>query len=255
MKLASLKNGSRDGKLVVVSRDLTRSTDASFLVPTLQAALDDWPRISPHLLTLAESLETGAVPSDRFHEHDALSPLPRAYGRLTRSGGDDAFRWLASDAFLPPRDPLPISATGTSLRCALAAITGDIAAVPDTAVAAAAVRLLVLVASAAGEEGSAASLSPVAVTPDELAPLDSRDETVLILSLNGHPEATIAVPTNTAPTDLALAAGARALCAGTLVDGGGVTIEARSGDVFRCEMRDGGGHSIFGAIEQVAQAA
>ncbi len=49
MKLATLKNGTRDGRLAVVSRDLTRYTDASFLVPTLQAALDDWQRISPHL--------------------------------------------------------------------------------------------------------------------------------------------------------------------------------------------------------------
>ena len=73
MKLATLKNGTRDGKLVVVSRDLTRFTDASFLVPTLQAALDDWRRLSPHLATLAESLETNAVPSARFHEHDAHS--------------------------------------------------------------------------------------------------------------------------------------------------------------------------------------
>ncbi len=66
-------------KLVIVSRDLTRYTDASFLVPTLQAALDDWQRISPHLAAFAESLEHGAVPSARFHEHDAHSPLPRAY--------------------------------------------------------------------------------------------------------------------------------------------------------------------------------
>ncbi len=79
MKLASLDDGTRDGRLVVVSRDLTRFTDAAFLVPTLQAALDDWRRIAPHLATLAESLEHGAVPSERFHEHDALSPLPRAY--------------------------------------------------------------------------------------------------------------------------------------------------------------------------------
>ena len=79
MKLATLKNGTRDGKLVVVSRDLTRFTDASFLAPTLQAALDDWRRIAPHLATLPESLETNAGPSERFHEHDAHSPLPRAY--------------------------------------------------------------------------------------------------------------------------------------------------------------------------------
>ena len=79
MKLASLKDGTRDGKLVVVSRDLTRYTDASFLVPTLQAALDDWARIAPHLEAMAESLDHGSVPSLRFHEHDAESPLPRAY--------------------------------------------------------------------------------------------------------------------------------------------------------------------------------
>ena len=67
MKLASLKNGTRDGRLVVVSKDLTRYTDASFLVPNLQAALDDWRRIAPHLEALAESLDHGSVPSERFH--------------------------------------------------------------------------------------------------------------------------------------------------------------------------------------------
>ena len=78
MKLATLKDGTRDGKLIVVSRDLTQYADASFLVRTLQAALDDWRRISPHLATIAESLENNALPSARFHEHDAHSPLPRA---------------------------------------------------------------------------------------------------------------------------------------------------------------------------------
>ncbi len=68
MKLASLNNGTRDGKLVLVSKDLTRFTDASFLAPTLQSALDDWARIAPHLAALGESLELGAVP---------IWPLPR----------------------------------------------------------------------------------------------------------------------------------------------------------------------------------
>ena len=63
MKLASMRNGRRDGRLAVVSRDLTRATDASFLAPTLQAALDDWERLGPHLAALAESLEHGSVPS------------------------------------------------------------------------------------------------------------------------------------------------------------------------------------------------
>ena len=79
MKLATLKNGTRDGRLVVVSRDLTRCTDASFLSPTLQAALDNWTKYVRHLENLAESLEHGSVPFERFHEHEAESPLPRAY--------------------------------------------------------------------------------------------------------------------------------------------------------------------------------
>ena len=78
MKLASLKQG-RDGRLVVVSRDLTRATDAFFIVPTLQAALDDWERYAPRLQDLSEQLQHGSVPSFRFHEHDCASPLPRAY--------------------------------------------------------------------------------------------------------------------------------------------------------------------------------
>src|ERR671916_1873198 len=78
MKLASLK-GTRDGRLVVVSDDLHWHTDASLIAPTLQAALDDWQQVEPELRGLAESLEHGSVPRERFHERDAASPLPRAY--------------------------------------------------------------------------------------------------------------------------------------------------------------------------------
>src|SRR3954466_14916021 len=78
MKLASLKHG-RDGRLVVVSNDLTRASDAFTIVPTLQAALDDWARYAPRLADLAEQVELGSVPSFRFHEHHCASPLPRAY--------------------------------------------------------------------------------------------------------------------------------------------------------------------------------
>ena len=54
MKLATLRNGSRDGRLVVVSKDLTRATDAARIAPTLQAALDDWEHMAPRLERLAE---------------------------------------------------------------------------------------------------------------------------------------------------------------------------------------------------------
>ena len=78
MKLASLKGG-RDGRLVVVSNDLAWFTEAHHIAPTLQAALDHWEGMEPALRALAESLELGAVPRERFHEHQAASPLPRAY--------------------------------------------------------------------------------------------------------------------------------------------------------------------------------
>ena len=131
MKLATLKDRrgrSRDGRLVVVSKDLTRSTDASRVAPNLQAALDDWAHTEPHLRLIAESLENHAVPDERFHEHDALSPLPRAYQWVDASGYlnhvelvrkarsaemTDDMRATplmyqgGSDSFLSPRDPIP----------------------------------------------------------------------------------------------------------------------------------------------------
>ena len=79
MKLATLKDSTRDGRLVVVSRDLTRCSEVGHIARTLQAALDDWEHVAPRLAAVAEGLETGAQPSMRFHEHDAASPLPRAY--------------------------------------------------------------------------------------------------------------------------------------------------------------------------------
>jgi len=79
MKLATLKDGTRDGKLVVVSRDLTRASEAFNIAKTLQQALDEWDRLAPKLGDLAEGLEHGAVPSFRFHEQECASPLPRAY--------------------------------------------------------------------------------------------------------------------------------------------------------------------------------
>src|SRR3546814_1435852 len=78
MKLASLKHG-RDGKLIVVSDDLAWYADAGHIAPTLQAALDDWARTEPALRNTATDLGHGAIPRERFHEHDAAAPLTRVY--------------------------------------------------------------------------------------------------------------------------------------------------------------------------------
>jgi len=130
MKLATIKDGSRDGYLVVVSRDLTRCVSAEMIAPTLQAALDDWPRLAHKLDGLAEQLEHGSVPFERFHERHCLSPLPRAYQwadgsayvnhvelvRKARGAEMPASFWTdplmyqgGSDAFLSPREPIRVA--------------------------------------------------------------------------------------------------------------------------------------------------
>ncbi|MFT6542683.1 MAG: fumarylacetoacetate (FAA) hydrolase, partial [Maricaulis maris] len=67
MKLATLKSDSRDGRLVVVSKDLAWCADARQVAPTLQAALDDWDRCEPELRALSEELERETIPRERFH--------------------------------------------------------------------------------------------------------------------------------------------------------------------------------------------
>ena len=78
MKLASLPQG-RDGRLIVVSKDLAWYADADHIVPTMQGLLDAWDRHAPRLEALAIELEHEAIPRKRFHEREAAAPLPRAF--------------------------------------------------------------------------------------------------------------------------------------------------------------------------------
>ena len=225
MKLASLKSG-RDGRLVVVSNDLAWFTDAGTVAPTLQAALDDWERCEPLLRALAQSVETGGVPRERFHEHAAASPLPRAYQwadgsayvnhvqLVRRARGaemPDSF-WTdplmyqgGSDGFLGPRDPIPLGdpAWGCDLEGEVAVITGDTPQGCSVEEARAAIRLVVLVNDVSlrnlipGELAKgfgffqskpASALSPVAVTPDALPGWDGlKLHGALEVELNGKP--------------------------------------------------------------------
>lgn len=240
MKLATLKNGSRDGKLVVVSRDLTRYTDASFLAPNLQAALDDWRRISPHIATLAESLELGSVPSWRFHEHDAHSPLPRVHQRL--GGGD---------VMVGPRDPieLPGKVRDAKVEASVAAIVTDVAMAATAEHAKDAVALIVLSADTVLDDGRAgtSALSPVAVTPDELG--DAWDGSVHLPLLAGT-RSVASTGWASFPGLIADAVATRPLSAGAMVRGGTETFVVSLGETVRVAMKDRSGHSIFGAIER-----
>ncbi|KPF72598.1 hypothetical protein IP69_01490 [Bosea sp. AAP35] len=259
MKLASLQHG-RDGRLVVVSQDLTRATDAFPIVPTLQAALDDWDRLAPRLADLAVSLDHGSVPSFRFHEHDCAAPLPRAYSRLVVSDTSVPVP-MRSDGTLGPREPIRAldESAGLVAQAGLAAIMGDLPAGASPAQALARIHLVMLSCTVRQQEQGgpeqALSFSPVAVTPDEIdaAWRDGRIDLPLLRQINQQPPQ----HGESAAADLAglvaKAARGQTLGAGTIVMAGVPMPPAqplRFGDTIRIEMKDRAGHSIFGAIEQ-----
>src|SRR5436305_1478826 len=218
MKLASLKRG-RDGQLLVVSRDLARATDASHVVPTLQAALDDWDAAAPRLQEIADALEAGRIAHLAFDPKKCAAPLPRAFQwadasayvnhvelvRKARGAEMPASFWTdplmyqgGSDAFLGPTDPIAVAeeASGIDFEAEVAVIVGDTPMMPSREEAIRAVRLLVLVNDVSlrnlipaelakgfgffhGKPSSA--FSPVAATPDELG--DTFDGAKVMLPL------------------------------------------------------------------------
>lgn len=260
MKLATLKNGSRDGQLVVVSRDLTHYTDASFLVPNLQAALDGWARIAPHLEAMAEGLEHGSLPSLRFHEHDAESPLPRAYQWAIAAAG--SVSQGASDAFSGPRDSIILAEGVTDLAVGggMAVVIDDVPMGASMEEARDAILLVMLVNDvSARQPGLPASFSPVAVTPDELGDAwnDGRMTLRLLTEVNGaSPSGEDAGTDVDFPAIIALAAKTRPLAAGSIIgapDERSGKLPLRPGDTIRIEVKDSSGHSVFGAIEQAVE--
>jgi fumarylacetoacetate (FAA) hydrolase len=226
MKLASLPGG-RDGRLAVVSRDLSRAMLAQGIAGTLQAALDDWARKKPALEALARELEAGRARPMPFNPAEALSPLPRAYHwvdgsayvnhvELVRKARGatmpDSF-WTdplvyqgGSDDFLPPQADAPFGSEdwGIDLEGEVAVITDDVPMGTDAARARERIQLVMLVndwslrnlipdelAKGFGfyQSKPATSFSPVAVTPDELGDAWSgaRLHLPLVVHVNGKP--------------------------------------------------------------------
>ena len=207
MKLGSLKEGGRDGTLIVVNRALTQAVKASGIAPTLQAALDDWSSTAPRLNALYEELNNGAA-KDAFalDMHALASPLPRAYEfvdgsaylphveRVRRARGaevpesfyTDPLMYQATSAgFLGPRDPVvvPSEDYGIDLEAEVVVITDDVPMAVTPAQAAAHIQLVGIVNDVSlrglipGELAKGfgflqskprSALSPVFVTPDEL---------------------------------------------------------------------------------------
>ncbi|MEL4180067.1 fumarylacetoacetate hydrolase family protein [Roseateles sp. PN1] len=207
MKLATYKDGSRDGQLVVVSRDLSQAHYANGIATRLQQVLDDWGFLSPQLEELSISLNHGKLRhAFNFDPKMCMAPLPRAYQwadgsaylnhvELVRKARgaevpesfylDPLMYQGGSDDFLGPCDPARFvsEAMGIDFEAEIAVITGDVAmgASPDQALDG--VRLLMLandwslrnlipaeLAKGFGffQSKPATAFSPVAVTPDEL---------------------------------------------------------------------------------------
>jgi len=209
MKLATLKNESRDGRLVVVSRDLTQCVAVPEIAPTLQAALDDWDACLPALLAAYDRLNSGQDGAARAFDQAAChSPLPRAYqwadgsaylnhvelvrrarnSQVPESFFTDPLMYQGgSDSFIGPRDPIVADSEdwGIDMEAEVAVVTGDVPMGASPAQAADAIRLLMLVndvslrglipaelAKGFGffQSKPASAFSPVTVTPDELGP-------------------------------------------------------------------------------------
>ena len=206
MKLASLKSG-RDGKLIVVSRDMSRAVSAETIAPTLQAALDDWSGKEAALEALYTQLNNGeCADAFDFEPGDCAAPLPRAYhwadgsayvthvelvrkargAELPESFWTDPLIYMgASDAFIGPRDDIEVESEewGIDFEAEVVVITDDVPAGTNPDLARDHIRLIGLVNDVSlrnlipAELGKQfgfyqskpwTSFTPVLATPDEL---------------------------------------------------------------------------------------
>lgn len=207
MKLATYKDGSRDGQLVVVSRDLATAHFATGIATRLQQALDDWNFVAPQLNDLYETLNAGkARHAFAFDAKQCMAPLPRAYQwadgsayinhvELVRAArgalvpeefyADPLMYQGGSDDFIGPCDDVlcPSEDLGIDFEAEIAVITGDVPMRSTPEQSLESVRLLMLandvslrnlipaeLAKGFGffQSKPATAFSPVAVTPDEL---------------------------------------------------------------------------------------
>jgi fumarylacetoacetate (FAA) hydrolase len=224
VKLATLKRGGRDGRLALVSRDLTRCLLVPGIAPTMQAALDDWEHVAPELEERALALELDSNGTQPFDPAQCAAPLPRAFHwvdgsayvnhvelvRKARGAEMPQSFWTdplvyqgGSDDLLGPRDEVPFGdeSWGIDLEAEVAVITDDVPMGTSAGDAASHIKLLMLVndwslrALIPGELAKgfgfyqskpATSFSPVAVTPDEIGPAwqDGRVHLPLISRIN-----------------------------------------------------------------------
>jgi fumarylacetoacetate (FAA) hydrolase len=225
VRLATLRDGTRDGRLLVVRRDGEAAAAAAGIAPTLQAALDRWDACEPALRALAADLDAGRVRGEPLDPRALAPPLPRAYEwvdgsaylnhvRLVRRArGAKPLESLETDPLVyqggsgvllaPTEDiPLPDPAWGLDLEGEVCVILGDVRQGTRAAEAARAIRLFCLandltfrnlvpgeLAKGFGffQSKPATAFSPFAATPDELGPAwrDGRVHLRLTVRWNG----------------------------------------------------------------------
>ena len=203
MKLATYSDGSRDGQLVVVSRDLRHAHYATHVAGRLQQVLDDWNFLSPQLQDIYDSLNSGRAPhAFAFEPQRCLAPLPRAYQCLQADAWlpeapTPQLRQAVSDPLYPAHAGLllPSERAQGDLAVGLAAVTGDLPPSASSDQALAGIRLLMLCSQLRWQGLDDAALaqpltafSPVALTPDELGDSwqDGRLQLTLQFSGNGR---------------------------------------------------------------------
>lgn len=285
MKLASYKDGSRDGQLVVVSRDLHLAVHANGIAGRLQAVLDDWNFLAPQLQDLSQTLNHGkARHAFPFDPAMCLAPLPRAPRRLCAAAYDrpadraadrsarPALSAGTADWALGPVQDLVIDPADGAVEPAVqwAVVTGDIAARSGADAALEGIRLVGLLADwtvrppdgapmpPASPTAVLTAWAPVLVTLDELDGAWQRGRLALQLELrrNGGRASRVATGEGMAVhmgTLLGAAARWRPLTAGTLLGSGPIApIDGPWGDGDRLQAQavTADGQSVFGAIDQ-----
>lgn len=293
MKLASLKQ-CRDGRLIIVSDDLSRYVEAGAIAPTMQAALDEWDTVAPELEALARDLESGSGQSSPFDEKAVAAPLPRAYqwadgsayvnhvalvrqargAELPESFWHDPLVYQGgSDAFLGPRDPIPLAdeSWGCDMEAEVVVVTGDVPQGVSPEEARGLIRLVGLVNDVSlrnlipGELAKgfgfyqskpASALSPVFVTPDVLGERwrEGKLHGTLHVDLNRRPFGRA-----DAGVDMTFDFGAliahlaktRSLGAGTIVGSGTVSNRGADGGPGRAVADGGLGYSCVAELRMV----
>jgi fumarylacetoacetate (FAA) hydrolase len=227
MKLASLNDGSKDGQLIVVSKDLRKFIYATDIALTMQNAMDNWDSIFDELKGLSKDLNDGKIEANKFEAKNVLPPLPRAYqwadgsayvnhvalvrkargAEMPDSFWSDPLMYQGgSDDFIPPLAPicLPDESWGIDMEGEIAVITGDVKMGTSPTKASNSIRLLMLVNDVSlrnlipnelskgfgfFQSKPSTSFSPVAVTLDELDGFwkDGKLHNILEVDLNNEP--------------------------------------------------------------------